>query len=300
MSFILPEDIPTWIPLCALFWLLASVWRGWSRGVIRQAVSLGALAGALGIAVYAGPLLAPAIPAIGFPVFLRPLFAGGLVILLIWGTISAISAIVFRKTAEQGVGLVRTAFGLGGALLGLLSGLLLLGICAWGVRIAGSLADGLQTGSQVRSTAKGSSSSFNADASALPSLKKLIEESPAAFWISKFDPIKPEWYPRLGRLGQVLTSPVAIERLLADPALSAVARNPRLASLRGDPTLQEALGAADLWTLLRSPKVQAAAADTKLRDSLNLADLDSALERALHPRNRPPEPRLSEPRRAKP
>lgn len=300
MSFHLPEDIPTWIPLCALVWLLGSVWRGWKRGVIRQAVSLVALAGALGVAIYVGPVLAPAIPALGFPVFLRPVFAGGLLILLIWGTIAAVSSIVFRKTAEQGVGLVRTAYGLGGALLGLLSGLLLMGICAWGVRIAGSLADGLQSGSQITSKQKGQSSLPNADTSALPSLKKLIEESPASRWISKVDPIRPEWYPRLGKIGQVLTSPAAIERLLADPSLAVVARNPRLSSLRSDPTLQEAFRSADLWTLLRSPKVQAAAADTKLRDSLNMDELDGALDRALHAKNRQPEPRFAEPRRAKP
>lgn len=300
MSLLPPEDVPTWIPACALVWLLASVWRGWSRGVIRQTVSLGALVGGAATAFYAGPLLAPALPTLGFPIFFRPLFAGGLVVLLVWGTVTAISSIVFRKTDEQGVGLVRIAYGLGGALLGLLSGLLLLGMCAWGVRIAGSLADGLQAGAQVRQAVKGRTVSFSGDAGALPSLKKIIEESPAAFWISKVDPLTPEWYPRLAKIGQVLTNPTAADRLFADPALAVVARNPRLAAIRSDPTLQEALRSADLWTLLRNPKVQAVAADTQLRTSLKLADLDGALERALHSKNRHPESRLAEPRHAKP
>jgi hypothetical protein len=70
---------------------------------------------ALVAAFYAGPLLAPALPAIGFPRFLRPLVAGALIALLIWGTLTSVSSIVFRRTSEQGVGMVRAVYGLGGA-----------------------------------------------------------------------------------------------------------------------------------------------------------------------------------------
>ena len=300
MSFVPSADIPTWIPVSALLWLLASAWRGWSRGVIRQCVSLIALIGAIGAAVYAGPLLAPALPALGFPLFIRPLVAGALIVLLIWGTIATISSILFRKTDEQGVGLVRTAYGLGGALLGLLSGLLLLGVCAWAVRIAGSLADGLQTGARLKSPAKGQPAPIAAETSALASLKKAVEKSSLSEWIAKADPLTPEWYPRLGKIGQILASPAASERLLADPALATIARSPHLAAIRNDPDLQEALRSADLWTLLRSPKVQAGAADTQLRTALKLLDVDRALERALHPPNTPPPSRAGELRRAKP
>ena len=300
MSFVPPEDIPTWIPACALFWLLASIWRGWNRGVIRQAVSLGALALAIAAACYGGPFLAPALPAIGFPKFLRPLIAGVLIALLLWGTISAVSSIVFRKTDEQGVGLVRTAFGLGGAILGLFSGLLLLGVGAWSVRLAGSLADGLQTGARAKSPTKGNVPSSSPDPSALPSLKRMVEGSPLSPWIAKVDPVSPDWYPRLAKVGQVLASPAARERLFSDPALAAIAKNPRLGFLRDDPVLQEALRSADLWTLLRSPKVQAAAADTQLLTALRLTEVDLALERALHAQGRSPENRGGEPRRLKP
>jgi hypothetical protein len=300
MSFVPPEDIPTWIPASTLIWLAMSVWRGWRRGVIRQGVSLLALIGAICAAIYAGPLLAPAIPALGFPVFLRPLVAGALIILLIWGTIATVSSIIFRKTDEQEVGLVRMTYGLGGAFLGLLLGLLLLGVCGWGVRIAGSLADGLQTGAKVKSTAKGLPPPVPAETRALPSLKKIIEESPLSEWFAKADPITPEWYPRLVKIGRILASPAASERLFADPAFANVARNSHLASIRSDPVLQEAIRSGDLWTLLRSPKVRAAAADTQLQTTMSLLDVDRAIERALHPQNTPPPPRAGEPRRAKP
>jgi hypothetical protein len=300
MNFAAPEDIPTWIPVCALIWLLTSVWRGWRRGVIRQAVSLMALAAGIGAAVYGGPLLAPAIRALGVPVFIRPLVAGALIVLLIWGTIATIASIIFRKTDDQGVGLVRTVYGLGGAFLGLISGLLFLGVCGWGVRIAGSLADGLQAGAKVKSPGKGQPATVSAEASALPSLKKIVEESPLSEWIAKADPISSSWYPRLGKIGQVLANPAACERLLADPAFAAVVRSPHLTALRNDPDLQEALRSADLWALLRSSKVQAAVDDTQLQTALNLPDVDRALERALHPQNNPAHLRAGEPRRAKP
>jgi len=300
MSFVSPEDIPAWIPVCAVFWLLASAWKGWTRGLVRQAVSLAALTVAVAAAFYVGPILAPALPAIGFPKFLRPLVAGSLVALLIWGVITAISAVIFKRTDEQGVGVVRTVYGLSGAALGLLSGLLILGLGAWGVRLAGSLADGLQTGALTKPLKKGQPVQSAPDPSVLTALKKTLEESPLSRWITKVDPVSPDWYPRLSKIGQVLTSQAARDRLLADPSFEAVAKNPRLVSLRDDPALQEALRSADLWALLRSPKIQAAAADTQLLTDLRRTDIDAALERALHPANRPPETRPQELRRAKP
>jgi hypothetical protein len=301
MSFVPPEDIPAWIPVCAVLWLLASTWKGWSRGLVRQAVSLVALMAAVAAGFYIGPLLAPALPAIGFPRFLRPLVAGILVAFLIWGAVTSVSAIVFRRTDEQGVGVVRAFYGLSGAVLGLISGLLLLGLGAWGVRLAGSLADGLQTGALAKPLKKGQSPPPTApDPSPLAALKKTVEESPLSSWLSKVDPISPDWYPRLSKIGQALTSQSARERLLSDPSFAPIAKNPRLAALRDDPALQEALRAADLWTLLRSPKVQAAAADTQLLTALRPAEVDLALERALRPQSPLPESRPSEPRRAKP
>lgn len=300
MSFIPPDDIPVWIPVCAVFWLLASAWRGWNRGLVRQAVSLVALMLALVAAFYTGPLLAPALPAIGFPRFLRPLVAGALIALLLWATLTSVSSIIFRRTSEQGFGMVRAVYGLGGAMLGLLSGLLLLGLAAWSVRLAGSLADGLQTGVQAKPPKKGLPAPGVPDPSTLTSLKKTVEGSPVSAWISKVDPVSPEWYPRLSKIGQVLTNQGARDRLLADPAFEAVTRNPRLLALRDDPELQEALRSADLWALMRSPKVQAAAADTQLLTALRLREVDLALERALHAPNRSQEPRAPEPRRAKP
>lgn len=300
MSFVAPEDIPTWIPVCTLIWLLLSAWRGWRRGVIRQGVSLVALAVGIGAAVYGGPLLAPAIRPLGVPVFLRPLVAGALIVLLIWGTIATIASVIFRKTDDQGIGLVRTVYGLGGAFLGLLSGFLLLGVCAWGVRLAGSLADGLQTGAKGKSTAPVRPGTVSAETGALPSLKKIVEESPLSEWIAKADPISSAWYPRLGKIGQILANPAACERLLADPAFAAVVRSPHLAALRSDPDIQEALRSADLWTLLRSSKVQAAVDDTQLQTALNLPDVDRALELALHPPPNKAPLRSGESRRAKP
>jgi hypothetical protein len=46
--------------------------------------------------------------------------------------------------------------------------------------------------------------------------------------------------------------------------------------------------------------VQAAAADTQLVTALRMSDFDLALDRALHPPNRPPEQRPTEIRRSKP
>jgi hypothetical protein len=218
--------------------------------------------------------------------------------LLLWVTITMISAVIFRKTDDQGVGIIRTVYGLSGAVLGLFSGLTVLALGAWGAHLAGSLSDGLQKGTLIKHSLKENSApaASVADPTTLTAFKNALEDSPLGGWIAKVDPVSPSLYPRLGKIGQVLTSNTARERLLADPELEAVAKNPRLLALKEDAKLQEELRSADLWAILRNPKVQAAAADTQLMTTLRAIDLDRAMDRALNPPDRTGAPA----RRAKP
>ncbi len=305
------DDLPGWVPACAAFWLLGCTWNGWRRGLVREAVSLVALAAAVAAGFWLGPLIGPAIPEFGFPRFLKPVFGGVLVGTLLYGTIAMVSSIVFRKTDDQGIGMVRTLFGLSGALLGMLSGLGILALCMLGVRLMGSFADGLHKGAVAKAPRKDLPVPSPPELNPLATLKRLVDASPAAEWMARVDPVSPPMYARLSRAGQVLANAAARDKLFADPALGAVAKNPRLLAIKEDPLLQEALRSAELWTLLRSPKVQAAAADTQLVTALRALDLDAALARALNapaPPQRPgalpasptPAPAAPPVRRAKP
>lgn len=275
----LPAEIPPWVPLCAAFWLLASTWLGWQRGPVRQAASLSGLALGAAAGFGLGPVIAPVVPTFGFPQFLRPVFGGCLLGITIWGAISIFSSIVFRKTEEQGWGMIRMVYGLSGAALGLLSGLVVLGIGAVGVRSAGSFAEGVQKADRPAARTNTRSRAATEE-HPLNILKKAIDNSTVAPVLNALDPLPRSLYARLEKTGEVFASPSARQRLMSDPAMNMLAKNPKLIALMNEGPLQEALRSGDLAAILRNPKVQAAASDTQLLTLLRTMDLDALLERA--------------------
>ena len=280
MNTALSADIPSWVPMSAGVWLLTSTWLGWRRGVVRQAASLVGLVLAISAGFWLGPLVSPIVPALGLPNFLRPLLGGCLVGILIWGSVSIFSQIIFRKTEDQGLGVIRLIYGFSGAGLGLLSGLALLALAAWGIRFFGSFAEGLQQGTKAAVHAKGRPQPATEPAP-LVLLKKAIEDSNAGSLLGRLDPLSPSVYPRAQKIGQVLTNSAARDRLLADPAMEALSKNAKLLALKSDPELQEALRAGNVWEILRNPKLQIAAADAQLLTQFRTVDFDKILDRAL-------------------
>ena len=125
-------------------------WHGWRLGVVRQAVGLVALVAAVLAAMFAGPfvaLLLVNVPQI--PVAARSQVGGLGLAVLLYLAITLSSAIVFKKTEHQGVGVIRFGFGMAGAVLGAVMGLvlsaLLLGaflVATGGPEIAGQLRRG--------------------------------------------------------------------------------------------------------------------------------------------------------------
>lgn len=279
MSPSLSADIPTWIPASACLWLLANAWMGWRRGVVRQAASLIGLALAVSAGFWLGPFLAPIVPAMGLPNFLRPVLAGCIVGFIVAGAVSLLSHIIFRKTEDQGFGVIRLAYGISGAALGLFYGLAALGIAAWGIRFFGSFAEGLHKGAND-STAR-TKNHEPTEPARLVLIKNAVEETNAGDLLRRIDPLPPGAYPRVQKIGQVFTNPAAKERFLADPSMEMFSKNSKILALKTDPDLQEALRNGDVWAVFRNPKVQLAAADTQLLTALRSVDLDKLLDRAL-------------------
>jgi len=280
MPSFLPADIPTWVPACAGFYLLASIWLGWRRGLVREAASLlGIILGAY-LGFWAGPILAPAIPAFGFPAFLKPVLGGVVLGILAWSGVMIFSSIIFRKTEEQDFGLIRFFYGVSGAGLGLISAVTMLCLGAWGVRCFGSFAEGLQPTPYKGHHGKPPQTP-DSESAPLVSLKKALENSPVGDLLNKLDPLPPNFYPRLQKVAQLLTNPKAKERFMADPIVAPLSKNSKLLALQSDPALLDSLQSGDLWSIIRNPKVLAAASDAQLLTALRASELDRALERAL-------------------
>ncbi len=273
------SDIPTWVPASAAIWLLASVWLGWKRGFVRQATSLAGLGLAVAAGFWIGPLIAPVVPAMGFASFMKPILGGCMIGFLAWGAVSIFSSIIFRKTEDQEFGLIRLLYGLSGAALGLLSGILVLIFGAWGVRFFGSFAEGLQKGTRVAN--QKIKPHAVPEPEPLVSLKKAIEESGAGSLMAWLDPLPQSLYPRLQKIGQVFANPAARDKFLTDPGMEVLSKNAKLLALKLDPELQQSLQSGDVWSVLRNPKVQVAASDALLLTTLRTIDLDKILDRAL-------------------
>jgi len=246
---------------------------------VRQAASLAGIALGAAAGFWLGPAIAPIVPTFGFPQFLRPVFGGCLLGLAIWAAISILSSIIFRKTEEQGWGMVRLVYGLSGAGLGLLSGLLVLGLGALAVKSSGSFAEGVRKAGISASRGKLRPNALP-DEHPTSLLKRAIEESPAAQVLNALDPLSGKIYSRLEKAGEMIASPQARQKLMGDPAMEVLSKNAKLIALMSDPSLQEALNSGDLGAILKNSRVQAAAADTQLLTLLRTLDIDAILARA--------------------
>ena len=178
------------------------------------------------------------------------------------------------------LGVSGAGLGVSGAGLGLISAVTMLCLGAWGVRCFGSFAEGLQPTSAKEHHGKPLHSQ-DSESAPLVSLKKALDNSPISDLLNKLDPLPQNFYPRLQKVAQLLTSPKAKERFMADPILAPLSKNSKLLALQSDPALLESLQSGDLWSIIRNPKVLAAASDAQLLTALRASELDKALDRAL-------------------
>jgi hypothetical protein len=286
-------DVPFWVWGCLGLWLVSCVWRGWRVGMVRQVADLVALAVAITAGYWAGPYVGMVIPAIGFPAFLSPLVGGILIGGLIGLLITLCSAIVFRKTSDQGFGMIRIVYGGVGACLGLASGLTLLGLGAWAVRWAGSLSEGVHASLAHRKTGTATASASAKTPEPedlLLTLKKALDESTAGSVLKSVDPVSPQTYRLLAKVGQVSAKPEALERFLAQQPLQPLVNNPNVRALRDDAALRDAILERDLVAVLSNPRVHAVARDSQVLHVLRSFDLEKALNEALAIQGSSPSP----------
>ena len=259
--------------------LLWQVWRGWRLGAVRGLLRLAALfcawiggtaaAGATGtvIAFFSKvpPLIAPAV-------------AGITVALGIYLAISLLAGLLF-KTTENHAGVVRWGFGAGGALCGVIYGLLLL----WGgismIRGLGALSE-LRV---VQARHEGRSLATEKNALFLIKLKESLELGVTGRGLKRADPLPTSFYDNVVKLSMVAGDQQALERFIQYPGTLRIIANPHLAALLQDPALERASQSRNILPLLRNKHVQAAMEDPKLLAQLRDFDLTAALDYALTP-----------------
>jgi uncharacterized membrane protein required for colicin V production len=266
-----------WIFLALAFlWLVISTARGWSKGVMRQLVSVVALIAAVWVTSRFSSNLADYLrTALHFPEGIVTLVA----ILFLWivtsNLIVLIGNIVFKRTRDQKSPTAEWIYGLGGAFLGFLYGLFFLWLIVIGIRLAGYVAEKELSILSER----GAALAFPA---ILAKLKNSIEHGPGGPILNAVDPIPRRWYREIDQWGRAVSDPKILRKMMGYPGFENVWRDPRVKALQDDPEIQAAAHQGNLIALMSNRKVVALMNDPEIRKAFSPEQLQAALDYALN------------------
>ncbi|MGB8169193.1 MAG: CvpA family protein [Chthoniobacteraceae bacterium] len=269
--------------LFALAVILLKAWQGWRLGLVRQVVGLGALAVATGAGYYgsaaAGGVLSTMLP---FPAQALAAIGGLLAGLVVYLTITILSAVLFKKTSDQGVTLVRVGYGLAGAAIGAVYGMVLVGALALGLRLLGSVAEtklGIEKNARFSG---GKPAKRDPLAARLAAAKEAVEAGPGGALLRAVDPLPETTYATLNKLATLASDSRSIERFIQYPGVRPVMAHPKVLALINDPEVNKAITEHRYLSLLSNPRLIAAANDAEVAARVRAIDFEQALDHALH------------------
>ncbi len=285
--------------------LLFSIWRGWRAGIIRSGVQLGALIAATVISLIIARVAAFPFGGIEqMPGFLVALFAGAISWLAVYCAIAILSALLFKRTGQQGGGLFHFLWGAGGAVFGFLIGLVLL----WGavsiIRGLGAMAEmGYSSRHTVRHPANPSLQEPPKDRSSLPAtlikLKNSLELGPAGQAVETVDPIPNDVYSLIQQIGQLTGNEQAMVRFINYPDIQRLLQTPRMNQVLSDPSVIEAAQKGNVLALISNKALIEAVEDPAFAEQLKKIDFREAMKFALASPTPSPAPSSSPPRKTK-
>lgn len=267
----------------AILFLVWELWGGWRRGVIRSGVNFFAFvfSGALGL--LAGQATSFVVEKV-FPGYglLAGALVGSVVTLLVLGLALLLGAILFKRTGQQSSGVIRLVYGGGGAIFGLLTGLLIL----WGgitiIRALGVVA-GTAVGERQYSE-------MPLPAKAMLTLKDSLELGPAGSVAEAVDVVPPGIYEMIQRIGKLSSDQTAMARFLDYPGVQDIMQHPRMAQLMSDPAVVRDAENRNFLGLMQSRALLEAVNDPSLQKKLTGLDLQKALDYAFPPPQNSPSP----------
>jgi hypothetical protein len=231
-------------------WVILSIFRGWTQGILRQLLVPLALAGALVAVVLIGPV------ASGYfrdntrlPAPLSMLLVGAVIWFFVYNLLVFVGGIIFKRTRDQDVTLVRLFFGAGIA--------------------EGQIA--------IQSSRAAAPHGFVVG---LARLKNSLELGSGRAILDSVDPVPQDVYQRIGQGSRLLASPRAIGRLFEFPAFRSIWENPKIRALQTDPEILEGVRRGDFLSLVSNPKVIALWSDPNVRALLSGNQIQAALDYA--------------------
>ncbi len=262
--------------------ILFKAWHGWRLGVVRQAISLGALAVATGCGVFAARPAGAILGAmISFPEQVLAAVGGLAIGIVVFAAISIVSAILFKKTSDQEITLVRVGFGLAGAALGAFYGLVLVAAIALGIRLLGAVAETKLAIEKNAHLAGGKPHAADPLATRVAAIKKSVEAGKVGAVLRHVDPLPDSTYSTLTKLATLISNSRSIARLIGSEEVRPVMNHPKVVALLSDPEVSKAIAQRRYFSLLSNPRLVAAADDPEVSARLRAIDLEKALDSAL-------------------
>ena len=274
--------------------------RGWKLGVVRQLLSLVAIVAAYAVAIFGGPLFVPVLRPLGFPDTVLAIGAGVILGLVVFFLVNVIAAILFKKTAQQEAGAVRLSYGALGALIGALFGLVVVWVAVLGIRLLGTVAETELAAAARRPNAVAKTGRVSpppepgALIRGLAQLKHSLEQGSTGAMVERVDPIPPEVYEVLMKVGLMISNEESVARFLDYPGAKPLAQHPKIVALQSDPDIQRDVQEHNYVGLLRNERIVAAANDPEVAKLLRQFEFQKALDHAIttrepaNPRERPP------------
>ncbi|MGB8354779.1 MAG: CvpA family protein [Chthoniobacteraceae bacterium] len=281
------EDATQWIFFtiagCIILYQMAC---GWKRGVARQAIHLLALVLSYIAAWTCAPQFVPLLRPLGYPNFMLSAIAGAGIALVVFLVITLMGKVLFKKTSQQSVAFVRFVYGLSGAALALVSGLVFVWMAFMSVRILGAVAKSEITASKAAPVRDEDGQETKprkpgALVVGLADLNHSLETGIAADVVRHADPIPKKVYDIVDKMTLVLSSQDSMKRFLDFPGAQALVANPKVTALKDDPDIQRDIKARNYMALLKNERVVAAANDPALFPLLKKFELEKALDYSM-------------------
>ena len=264
--------------------LLLQVLRGWRLGLPRQLVRLAALVVAYAAALFCGQILLPLLrPMLKAPDFVLTALGGAILAALVYIIINTTGAILFKRTSQQESPLVRLTYGISGAALGVVFGLVFIWMVIVGIRSIGSVAEAEVSASTPRLATHHAVAHLpdeNSVSVLMARLKKSLELGHVGDVVKQTDVLPTGIYDTLAKVGEVFAKPERAARFLSYPGVTELADNPKILALRADPEISRMIEEGRLWDLLKDDRLIEAANDPELARQVKKFDLKKALDYA--------------------
>jgi Colicin V production protein len=282
----------------AIVLILFEMIRGWRLGIMRQLMRVAAVMAGYAAAYFGGDMLVPLLrSSLKMPDIVISVLGGAILAVAVYGIISSLGTILFKRTAQQSSGVVRLVYGLSGALLGICFGTFFVWLILIGLRSVGSIAEAqvqARTKSEGNSNAPGPVARSRLPDASLPKpeldsdslmtllarLKNSVELGAVGGVVKKTDAGPAGAYKTLGEMGTVLANPETARKFLDSPGARELSEHPKIVALRNDPEIAAMIAQGRLLELLRDPRVVDAINDPTLAAQVKRFDLRKALDHA--------------------